>query len=308
MLLRSTLATIHGQDPAPETAIIALDAAKAQFRHYALQLWADCRGHYIDPDEMVTSDPTPAGFATYPARCLTLIEILGMLALLELESAVDSALAQELGSYLRDFVSANIGTSHPFSDRWGISLVPVVLLFERQGLHELARSFLESCVKWVADYYDGNGFGLAGLYVTADKEVLYLLGSPFEGLPLRRRSESHIASTILDLASVSEQRELYDLAKNEFMAVDIVLPVVEADDEQGQYCMHVGKVRFEPNMPYRDYWEPANDWKHAPHHQRDQENRYPSTIAGPWALLAISCIVRDRNFVKNWRKLIGKLS
>jgi hypothetical protein len=65
-----------------------------------------------------------------------------------------------------------------------------------------------------------------------------------------RRPESYIASTILDLASVSEDADLYDLARNEFLAVDIVLPVIETDDDQGQYCLHTGQHRFEPNMPY----------------------------------------------------------
>jgi hypothetical protein len=52
---------------------------------------------------------------------------------------------------------------------------------------------------------------------------------------------------------VSEDADLYDLARNEFLAVDIVLPVIETDDDQGQYCLHTGQHRFEPNMPYQEY-------------------------------------------------------
>jgi hypothetical protein len=125
-------------------------------------------------------------------------------------------------------------------------------------------------------------------------------------LQLRRRSESYIATTILDLVSVLEEGEIYDLARNEFLAVDVVLPVIETDDNQGQYCLDVGEYRLEPNIPYQDYWHPATNWRHAPHHQREIEDRYPQNIDGAWSQLALSCVLRDRHFVKSWRALIGK--
>jgi hypothetical protein len=306
MLLRSTLATVHGQEPAPDTAATAIRMAKAQFRYYARQLWADCRDHYLDHDEMILADPTPFGFATYPARCLTVIEFLGMLGLLEVEFNEDVELPREIATYLGRFIEANVGATHPLSDRWNVSLVPPALLFERFAMGNKARALLQACTKWVADHYDDDGFGLAGPHATPWDEVLYLLGTPFQDLPLRRRPESYIASTILDLASVLEQAEMYDLARNEFLAVDLVLPVVETDDDQGQYSLHAGDHRLEPNMCYQDYWEPANSWKHAPHHWREAENRYPQRIDGHWDQLAISCVLRDRHFVKSWRGLIGR--
>jgi hypothetical protein len=306
MLLRSTLATVHAQEPVPDTAAVAVKTAKAQFRYYARQLWTDCRDHYLEQDEMVWTDPTPAGFATYPVRCLTVIEILGMLGLLEVELNDNAEFPFELASYLMSFIGANAGAAHPVSDRWGVSLVPMVLLFARFGMNDAAQTLLQSCVKWVADYYDKDGFGLAGPHASPAEEVLYLLGPPFQDLPLRRRSESYIASTILDLASVMEEADLFDLARNEFLAVDIVLPIIETDDDQGQYCLHVGQHRFEPNMPYQEYWQPASSWKHAPHHQREVGDRYAQRIDGAWNLLALSCVLRDRQFVKSWRSLIGK--
>jgi hypothetical protein len=75
---------------------------------------------------------------------------------------------------------------------------------------------------WIADSYDKDGFGLAGSHASPTEEVLYLLGPPFQDLPLRRRPEN-LASTILDLASVLEEADLLDVARNEFLAVDIVL-------------------------------------------------------------------------------------
>ena len=155
-------------------------------------------------------------------------------------------------------------------------------------------------------FFEKDGFGLAGPHASPADEVLYLLGPPFEGLLIRRRSESYIASTILDLAGVLEDAFLYDLARNEFLAVDIVLPVIETDDEQGQYCLHAGLPRFEPNMPCQEYWEPTNSWKHAPHHGLEVEKRYAQRVDSAWNLLAISCVLRDRHSVKAWRSLIGR--
>ncbi len=306
MLLRSTLATIHGQEHVPETAAVALATAKAQFRYYARLLWADCRNHYLDPDEMIQGDPTPAGFATYPVRCLTAIEILGMLGLLEFDIQEGTDTARELAIYIGEFIRANAGATHPISDRWSVSLVPAALLFDRFGMAETTRVFLRSCTKWVTDYYDAGGFGLAGPHASPDEEVLFLLSPPFEGIQLRRRSESYISSTILDLASVLEDAETYDVARNEFLAVDIVLPVIETDDGPSQYSLHVGVCRFEPSMPYQDYWEPVSTWKHAPHHHREIEDRYPSRVDGAWSQLALSCVLRDRHCVTGWRILTGR--
>jgi hypothetical protein len=308
MLLRSTLATVHGKEPLPDTAAVSMKTAKAQFRYYALHLWAECRGHYLEQDEMISTDPIPAGFASYPVRCLTIIEILGMLALLEIELKEYVALPSELAIYLQSFVDANVGAAHPVSDRWSISLVPVVLLFARFEMVGTARSFLLSCTKWVADYYDKDSFGLASPHASPVEEVGYLLGPPFEAVPLQRRSESYLASAILDLASVLGDAALYDLARNEFLAVDIVLPVIETDDDLGQYCLHTGQHRFEPNMPYQPYWQPATGWKQAPHHEREGVDRYGQRIDSAWNLLALSCVLRDRHFIKIWRVLIDRTS
>jgi hypothetical protein len=304
MLLRSSLATAHGQEPIPNTAAVAIKTAKAQFRYYAGQLWADCRDRYLQQDEMVCTDPTPGGFATYPVRCLTVIEIVGMLGLLEVELNENADFPLELAKYLASFVSANVGAAHPISDRWNFSPVPMILLLARFGMGDASQTWLQSCVKWVADYYEKDGFGLAGPHVSPEEEVLYLLGPPFQDLPLRRRRESYIASTILDLASVLENADLYDLARNEFLAVDIALPVIETSDDQGQYCLHVGQHRYEPNMPYQEYWRPASGWKHAPHHQREPEDRYAQRIDGAWSLFAMACVLRDRHSLNTWRSLI----
>ncbi|MGC2162701.1 MAG: hypothetical protein WA634_12380 [Silvibacterium sp.] len=305
MLLRSTLATVHAETPLPESASVALKTAKGLFRYYAKQLWENCQGNFLDPDQIIQGDPTPAAFVTYPTRCLTVIEILGMLGLLESEIDEQSEFSREIAAYLEEFIHTNVGTTHPVSDRWCISLVPALLLLSKFGKSEAVRSFIRSTIRWIADYHDNGNFGLAQPHALPPEEVAYLLGPPFEQISLRQRSESYLAVTVLELASVLEVPELYDLARNEFLAVDIVLPVIETEDDQGQYCLHTGEHRFEPNMPFEEYWQGADGWKNAPHHHRGTDIYYPEKVGSPWDQLALSCVLRDRNFVKSWRRILG---
>jgi len=306
MLLRSTLATIHGQSPLPETALVAVTTAKAQFRRYALELWTRCLGKFLEPDEILWADGAPFPFISYPVRCMTILELLGMLGLLELELDPNNQMFHCVAAYLERFIEANVGTSHIPSDRWAVSIASSSLLLAVSGKIAAINALMTASIKWIADCYDEGSFGLAHAHATPAEETAYLLGSPFDGIPLNERRESVAASTILDLASVFEMGNLYDTARNEFLAVDIVLPVVEADDDQSQYCLHTGNHRYEPNMPYAEYWQFVNGWRSAPHHSRGVAIYYTESVGTPWDQLAMSCVLRDRFFPKSWRRLLGK--
>ena len=305
LLLRSTLATAHGQTPLPDSADVALSAARSMFEEYAGQLWASCQGKFLNPDEIIMADNNPAAYVTYPVRCATIIEILGLLGLLRADVRGDRAGAQEIAEYVRDFVGANVGAAHPISDRWGISLVPAILLLANLDDTQSLRSLIRATTKWIADRYDDGGLGLAGPHSTPKEEVEFLLGPPFEHVALTRRPESYSAAIVLDLTSVLEESELFDLARNEFLAVDIVLPVIEVGDDQGQYCLHAGEYHMEPNMPFEEHWRPVDGWKNSPHHRRGNETLYPERVGYEWDELSISCVLRDRYFVKGWRRLLG---
>lgn len=304
MSLRSAFATIHGTSPVPEIAEVAINTARELFRYYAGQLWEFCRGRFLQPNELIREDRTPAGYVTYPVRSLILLENLALLGLLV--EPVDSALSAAIAEYLAQFMQSNSGAAHPISDRWAISLVPASLLLARHGKADVVHSFLLTAVQWIADRYDEGNFGLAGPYSSPIEETTQLLGPPFEHVSLRRRNESYVASSILDLACVLEDQELYDAARNEFLAVDIVLPIMEVDDDLSQYGRHLGEPRFEPNMPYDEYWSPKENWKCAPHHKRGPELYFPERVATTWDQLALSVVLRDRHLVYGWRRILGK--
>jgi hypothetical protein len=275
------------------------------FESYAGQLWSACQGKFLNTDEIIIADNNPGAYVTYPVRCMTIIELLGLLGWLQADVRRDDAKAQEIADYIGRFVEANIGTAHPISDRWGISLVPTVLLLSKFGNRQALSTLLRESTKWIADRYEEGSLGLAGPHSTPNEEVEYVLGPPFEHVSVSRRPESLAASIILDLTSVLEEAELFELARNEFSAVNIVLPVVEVADDQGQYCVHTGEYHLEPNMPFEEYWRPVDVWKNSPHHRRGVENFYPERIGPEWDQLAISCILRDRYFIKGWRRLLG---
>jgi hypothetical protein len=305
MLMRSTLATIHSQRPVPETAEVAIATSKVQFRHYARELWDECEGKFLEPDEILRVDGSPFPFVSYPVRCMRILELLGMLGLLEQEIDQNNQVPRKIAEYMERFIEANVGTTHLPSDRWAVSIVAASLLLAACGKIAVVQSFLTANTKWIADCYDEGSFGLAHTHATPAEETAYFLGSPFDYIELRERKESFAASTILDLTSVLELKDLYDTARNEFLAVDIVLPVIETDDDQSQYCLHTGSHRFEPNMPYEEYWKPVMGWKNAPHHGRGVDIYYTEVVGTSWDQLAISCVLRDRFFVKSWRRLLA---
>jgi hypothetical protein len=304
MLIRSLWATAHTTQLSDGIAV-AIAAGKRLFRHYALQLWNACRTEYFDPDTLLKQNGT-AGLVTYPVRSLTIAEILAMLGLLE--KSTNPGFSSEIAAYLEKFITANVGSAHPISDRWGISLACCALHLSASDKKGALRPYLRSAIKWVADHYDSGNLGLAGPHASPAEETKYLLGSPFEHTDVVRRSESYIATQVLDLCAVLEEGELFELARNEFLAVDISLPVLEVDDTPVQYSINSDGQRYEPNMPFHESWCPSEGWKVAPHHNRGPDTFYAERVGQPWDQLAISCVLRDRHFVKNWRRIARQQS
>jgi hypothetical protein len=283
-------------------AEVAIMTGKKLFRHYALELWNTCSRNFLDSDTILRAGWPPAGFVTYPVRCLTVVEILSMLALLRNQE--DQSLSAEIADYLSEFVAVNEGAAHPISDRWGISVVCCTLELAIHHKTEVLRRYLRAAVKWIAYHYDQGELGLAGPYSSPEEETGYLLGSPFEHVDLQRRDESYIATQLLDLCAVLEEGELYDLARNEFLAVHIYLPVLEFDDCPAHYCVASAGQRYEPNVVYEETWDPLDEWKVAPHHKRGPDFFYPESTGSAWDQMAISCVTRDRHFVRTWRRLL----
>jgi hypothetical protein len=74
------------------------------------------------------------------------------------------------------------------------------------------------------------------------------------------------------------------------------------DDTPAQYSINSDGQRYEPNMPFEESRLPSEVWKVAPHHGRGPDSFSAERVGEVWDQLAISCVLRDRHFVKNRRR------
>jgi hypothetical protein len=301
-LVRAAWVRGHGMERPPDTVIRASDTGRALFRQYAADLFARCTKNLLDPVKFIQDHSEPSAIVTYPVRCSRLIEILGLLGLLEGEA--DAARSKEIAAFLADFCNANPGSAHPVSDHWAVSLIAPVLLLWKRGHHDTVRALLKNVIRWIGDRYESDKSGLAGVQATPDQEVMYLLGSPFEHVNAPRRLESYVSTIVLDLAALLEIGDIYELARNDFSAVRALPSVLEVADSPGQYVITADDIRFEPNMPYKDKWEPEGRWKVAPHHIRGPASLYLERLGRTWDQLATTSVLRDRHFVKSLRGIV----
>jgi hypothetical protein len=187
------------------------------------------------------------------------VEIIGLLGLLHAEQRVLSP--KKMVDFLLQFFQANPGASHPISDRWAVSLIPPLLLLVRAGYRAEVRGILENVIRWICDRYESGNLGLADSQASPAEEVAYLFGGAFEHITFPRRSALYTATVVLDLASMFEMNELFELAINEFLAVHAVLPVIEVGDVSNQYVLCGEDIRYEPNMEYSVTWTPMEAGK-----------------------------------------------
>jgi hypothetical protein len=297
-LVRAAWASTHGIEKPDATGLFVADTGRYLFRFYASELTTRLRNSGITPESIIWAHPAPSAHVTYPVRCLRIAEFVGLQGLLDIEEAKRD---EGIGHLLVDFVRANPGVRHPISDRWAVSLIPPILLLAAMERGEDIKDWLKGVIAWVGDHYEGSGLGLAGAYSKSDEEVGYLFGGSFEHVQLPRNPTSYIAGITLDLAALLEMEEVYELARNDFLAVEASPSILEAEDTNGQYLLEGANCSLEPSMSYEDKWNPRDGWKVAPHHFRTPESYYLNRVGRPWDHLAVSAVLRDRHFLPSCR-------
>jgi hypothetical protein len=302
-LVRAAWPATHGAEPPNPVSVAVADLGRSLFRHYASTLFERCGEEDLDPLAFIHAHEVTTAFVTYPVRCLRLVEILGLLGLLALET--DDPAAGRVAEYLSKFFEKHPGAVHPISDRWAVSIIPPIILLDKTGDRDRVAAVLKGVTRWIGDRYENDILGLAGPHASAQEEVDYLLGTPFEHIGVRRRSESYLSTVVLDLLAMLEAGELYAAARNDFLAVNAMACVVESPDTPGQYVLGATDSRYEPNLQYKEEWSPDDGWKVAPHHYRSQPSYYLGRINRHWDHLAVSSVLRDRHFLPTCRALIA---
>lgn len=124
-----------------------------------------------------------------------------------------------------------------------------------------------------------------------------------ESVRLKHRQSSLLATAVLDLAAVFERGELFDLLRNEFLAVGVIPEIVQATDDVGQYRRDGVGVTKTWNDTYEDTWASSDGWKVAAHHRQAPEAYSLDRAGRSWELLAISAVLRDRWFLPSMRSI-----
>ena len=297
-LLRSAWASSAAQAEPEAEVVEAADVARAMFCGYARELWIRCDASALDPVEFHRAHWPSGVYVAYPARCLGLLETLGLYALSE--EAAASGDREAIIKFVGEFVAAQPGASHPPSDRWAVSLGPPAIAL--QGRPEL-EPWLEAIAVWLCDHYEQEELGLARLDASPDDEAAYLLGSAFESNSVTKRSESFLAAVLLDLLTCLGLKGLYELAVNDFRAVRLYPQALHVPDDESQYARD-GTARLEVNVPYPEAWEPTEGWKLTTHHRLVESYRL-ERLGRSWDHIAISSVLRDRLFLPSVRALLA---
>lgn len=302
MALIRTALLPPGQADTPEAQTV-LEAARALFHEAAARIVEDIEPFASDPRSLFNAGKELPGAVTYPIRCSIAIETLGMQGLLAAETG-DDAESTRCATLLSEFVDAQPGAAHPISDRWAASLIPASALLRRHQSTSLT-PWLEQVVVWICDRHERLP-GLASVHADAAEEVERLLGDPYEHIDIDRRTQSFLATVVLDLASCLEMPGLYDDAFNDFAAVDLAFPVIEPLDQPGMLLHDETGLVSEPNIAFDEPdVPPAEGWRRAVHHRRAPASYRFDQMGRSWELLAASLLLRDRHFISSTRMLAG---
>lgn len=291
-LLRSVWASVHGAEPPPDAALAQTELARAMFITFARDLWDACGEDELDPKKLISGDDEGV-FLTYPVRCLRTAEIVGTYGL-----ALDPDERREVALWLARFLKSQPGAAHPISDRWAVSLLPAALL-AYQAEPAVVEQYLREIVRWLGDHHEGEALGLAPADADPQEEVDYLLGGALEHVERRRRRTSYVATVVLDLCAALELPEVYEVAYNDFDAVDVTPLLPLPNDDVGQYLVAGNGVDVPLNTSpkYAETWDQGNGWRMAAHHDDHLSRYYLGRIDRLWDSLTLSLVTRDRHWI-----------
>lgn len=297
-LVRAAWARNANQEPAPEAVRSVAETGKGLLVFHGSQVYDIVKKLPDDPQKSLMTSASFGDFVVYPARCMRVLEIVGLLAL----ATEDPDRRGEIAEFCADFVKHHPGASHPISDHWAVCIPPVAVLLRDLDRGLLGKWLEEICV-WLLDHSEPGKPGLAAPWTAPDVEVTQLLLAGVPSVPARRR-DSFLAAVLLDLAAALELPDVYDALVNDVMAAGIFPSVVQADETTGFYQDNVGDVFIEPWVQYDGHYADQAEWPCSEPH-RNMTPSYLQRLLRPWDLLALSSVLRDRWWPLVWRDMAG---
>jgi hypothetical protein len=296
-LVRAAWARAERVDASNKDVLGVADAGRGLFAFHAAVLFEEVASVPYPSPRLLNPRYGPGEYATYPVRCLRLLELFGLLGLCE----QDLDRRTEITTLCAALIVDEPGASHPLSDHWAVCIPPAALLVRAENPELVARWLQEICV-WVADHYATEGLGLAAPWSEPREEIVRAFGPALQHRGLLRRPESLVSSVLLDLAAAFEMEDTYDAVVNDVMATRIYPCVVECDDGPGLYRDGLGGVYLEPWVRYDGHFADHAGWQSSPPHRRAASFTV-ARMGRAWDLLAICSVMRDRCFPTLLRQL-----
>ena len=125
-----------------------------------------------------------------------------------------------------------------------------------------------------------------------------MFGGAFEHIRLRgRRTHSHVAAVLLDLAALSGFKTVYADIRNDQEAVKLVPVVLRCPDGPDQYRLTGEANRWEHNPLYPDELPTEAGALDIAHHREAESPRRLVADGRAWDMLCVSSALRDRHFL-----------
>lgn len=301
-LLRGAWASTLAAHGSVGDGLAGAETARAMFNNYAWELFHRRDEHTLSSRALINTHREVGAFATYHVRATRFAEIMGLLALAPLDPHHQRR-QDELKEFLAAFVSAQPGAAHPLSDRWAVSMIPPAVALGRSH-PTIVDEQLRQATRWLCDHYERDALGLAQSWSDPIEEIERAVGAPLEHIAHERRPDSYLATILLDLASVLEFAETYEVILNDIQAVDAVPSMLHCADTADQFLTTAEANRRELGVPYLAHLNGPEGWQAAAHHREDPDRLFLIRSRRAWDQLAVQSVLRDRHFIGAMRGLL----
>jgi hypothetical protein len=261
----------------------------------AIRLFVSYCSELLDQVEPLLGEPlellrhlwSPFALATYPAACLRLVELLGLLAL-----EADGDLSDRASAAVSRLCADHPGTWRPPADQFAVSLVPPVVVIARDDPASAVK-YIKSVCNWLLDRHDSlcSGLGLASLDEDEQVAAERLLGGSLESTKLDRRRASYVATVVLDLLLILRIDDLYEAVLVNLKALQIFPITTTANELKANWLRGSGSVWPQPSINYESGEAPEHHAKSPPVAARDA--------------LLLSAVARSRHYPRAISELIA---
>ncbi|WP_418026502.1 hypothetical protein [Paenibacillus sp. JJ1722] len=300
--IRAMLNALHDIGSIPKWSEDCLRLAEDHFMANALSFIEPIKQSYKERETVFYQHTRGVlSFIAYPVICSQLMEILGLLGLLQIKRQ-EISLAEETADMLETLINNNSGFFSPISDKYAVSIIPSSLLLKAFNRIDTCTQLIRKVAVWICNRYELSEAGLASPYSTEEEEIQTLLGYAYDFIDLPRRRESYIATIVVDLSALFQLNHLYDDVVNDIQAVAIYPCNVEVKNTLGRDVIN-GDAIYTPVVRFTDKLTIGGNWR-VGNHQEDANESFCYENHLWWELISTSSVVRDRHFINDLRKIV----